>query len=363
MPGILDRIHAGLLGPTTNYGGLLDPRAEEQAKRDAMMALSSNLLAQSGWSQTPTTLGQAMGGAVNAGRQTQNESLNSALQANLLKSQIAKNERPNLPTSAEEFEYYKKLSPEDRIIFDAMKKKAGPAAIQEFEYFKGLSPDDQATYTKLQRQPTVPKIVNIGNVPHLVDPVTGVRTPLSSLENEMAGAGAVKQAEGYGAAVGKAAGEVAGGIQKKSSDAQGVQTLLEGADALIDVATGSTVGVVRDKVAAVFGYAPDGAQAIAELKILQANLMLQQPRMEGPQSDRDAILYREAAGQIGDPSVPAATKKTALRKILELQNKYRERAEAEPASIPTTPPGAAATAPGKKPSGESAAERAKRMGL
>jgi hypothetical protein len=343
MPGIMDRIYAGLLGPTTNYGGILNPAAEKQAQQQARSAMYAQLLQAGGPSTQRIGLGQALGGAAMAGQNAQQESLKQALQAQLMQSQITRNEKTNLPTSAEEFEYFQKLSPEQQAQYNAMRAKSGPAAIQEFEYFQKLPPDQQAQYTKLQRQPTVPKVVMIGNVPHLVDPVTGERRPLSTLENEAAGAGAVEQAKGYGSSFGKAAGELAGNIQKKGSDAKVAQATLEGADALIDVATGSTAGAVRDKFAAAFGYATEPAEALAELKVLQANLMLSQPRMEGPQSDRDVQLYREAAGQLGEPGVPAALKKAALRQIIALQNKYTERADA---ASPMNP--AATTKPGVK---------------
>jgi hypothetical protein len=341
MPGVMDRIYSGLLGPTTNYGGILDPQAEAQARQQAQMAMAAQLLQAGGPSSMPIGLGQAVGGAMQAGQGAQQQSLNRALEANLMQSQMARNTRSQLPNSAQEFEFFKGLSPEDQAVFNGMRAKSGPAAIQEFEYFKNLSPEEQQTFTKLQRQPTVPKVVMIGNVPHLVDPVTGEKRPLSSIENEAAGAGAVKQAEGYGGAFGKAAGELAGSIQKKGSDAKVAQATLDGADALIDIATGSTVGNVRDKFAAAFGYATEPSQALAELKVLQANLMLSQPRMEGPQSDRDVQLYREAAGQLGEPNVPADIKKAALRQIINLQNKYSDRAaEAVPVNpaAPTTKP-------------------------
>lgn len=359
MPGVMDRIYSGLLGPTTNYGGILDPRAEEMAKRQAQMAFASQLMQAGGYSKTPVTMGQALGTAMAGGQQAQTDSLNQALQANLMQSQIARNSKVNQPTSVEEYEYVKNLPPEEQAVFNQMKAKSGPAAIQEFMFFKSLPPDEQAQYIKLQRQPTVPKVVMIGNVPHLVDPVTGEKRPLSSLEQEAAGAGAVKQAEGYGAAFGKAAGEVAGNIQKKGSDAKMAQSTLEGADALIDIATGSAAGNVRDKFAAAFGYATEPAQALAELKVLQANLMLNQPRMEGPQSDRDVQLYREAAGQLGEPGVPAEIKKAALRQIINLQNKYSDRAAGAGTVNPAAPTGAKPTAPAN----ETAAQRAKRLGL
>jgi len=55
--------------------------------------------------------------------------------------------------------------------------------------------------------------------------------------------------------------------------------------------------------------------------------MTNMPRMEGPQSDADVKLYRDAAGQIGDPTVPASIKKAAVGTIRQLQEKYKERAD------------------------------------
>ena len=43
--------------------------------------------------------------------------------------------------------------------------------------------------------------------------------------------------------------------------------------------------------------------------------------MSGPQSDKDVLLYKQMAGQIGDPTIPAATKKAALSTIREIQNR------------------------------------------
>ena len=68
---------------------------------------------------------------------------------------------------------------------------------------------------------------------------------------------------------------------------------------------------------------PDAECVIAAASRDQAAIMLRQPRMEGPQSDRDVQLYREAAGQIGDPSVPRETKKAALQTIRRLQAIYK----------------------------------------
>lgn len=115
-------------------------------------------------------------------------------------------------------------------------------------------------------------------------------------------------------------------MEKKGIAAGQTISNLDLAEPLIDAATGSLAGAGVDKLAAVFGEAPKGAQAIAQLKVLQANLMTSMPRMEGPQSDRDVQLYREAAGQIGDPAVPREIKKAAVRTIRTIQEKYQQAA-------------------------------------
>jgi hypothetical protein len=42
------------------------------------------------------------------------------------------------------------------------------------------------------------------------------------------------------------------------------------------------------------------------------------PRFEGPQSDKDTQSYREAAGQLADPTLPTAIRKEAGKTILRL---------------------------------------------
>lgn len=112
-----------------------------------------------------------------------------------------------------------------------------------------------------------------------------------------------------------------GGAKKAAQSSMALEVLKD-ADKLIDQATGSTGGYAVDQLVRVFGGATEGSIAIAKLKVLQANLMTNQPRMEGPQSDRDVELYREMAGKIGDPTTPNEEKAAALEEIRSLHRKY-----------------------------------------
>lgn len=109
---------------------------------------------------------------------------------------------------------------------------------------------------------------------------------------------------------------------KRQAAAKNTLSILDEADKLIDEATGSYIGAGADQAARAFGKSTNGAVATAKLKVLEGNLMLAQPRMEGPQSDKDTALYHQMAGQIGDPTVPRELKKAAVETIRQLQTKY-----------------------------------------
>lgn len=121
-------------------------------------------------------------------------------------------------------------------------------------------------------------------------------------------------------------------VQEKQAQAQKLPQLLNEAEKYIKGATGSYLGAGADIAAQTFGISTEGAQNIARLKGIEANLVLSMPRLEGPQSNLDQQLYRQAAGQIGDPTVPAETKLAALETIKKINTKYG--AESTPSQQP-----------------------------
>lgn len=109
---------------------------------------------------------------------------------------------------------------------------------------------------------------------------------------------------------------------KNTEGAKRAIAIIDSAGPIIDKATSSYVGAGVDLGARVFGKATPGAVAGSQLKALEGALMMAQPRMEGPQSDKDVMLYRQMAGQIGDATVPAAQKHAALTVIREIHGRY-----------------------------------------
>ena len=117
---------------------------------------------------------------------------------------------------------------------------------------------------------------------------------------------------------------------KRESQAAGSLGIIGEAEKLIDKATGSYLGAAVDTGARAFGLSPASAQAAAQLRALEGALMMAQPRMEGPQSDKDVALYKQMAGQIGDATVPAGQKKAALEVVKKLHQRYAGASTPQP---------------------------------
>lgn len=109
---------------------------------------------------------------------------------------------------------------------------------------------------------------------------------------------------------------------QQGKDSQDVFSILKQARPLLKSATGSPLGAGADQVAAFFGHSTEGAKSTAQLKALQGALVAKMPKMSGPQSDKDVQLYREMAGQIGDPTIPVEQRRAAMDTIERLNLQY-----------------------------------------
>jgi len=109
---------------------------------------------------------------------------------------------------------------------------------------------------------------------------------------------------------------------KKAAASTKLLPVLESAKSIINEATGSYGGALVDLAGRVVGKSTKGAENIARLKALEGQIMLTQPKMEGPQSDADVLLYRQMAAQIGDPTIPRNQKLAALDTVIKLHKQY-----------------------------------------
>jgi hypothetical protein len=171
-------------------------------------------------------------------------------------------------------------------------------------------------------------------------------------------AGNVTQFNRFGEVIGKpgavgkpsATFEKTAALQKQQSRDLGLAiTELESATkdgGLIDKSTGSGAGRLVDVAAGFAGQATPGAIAIAKLKPIADIALKMVPRFEGPQSDKDTQTYKEAAGQLADPSLPTEIRKQAGREVLRLMKARKDQFVTESmanegigAGTPALPPG------------------------
>ena len=109
---------------------------------------------------------------------------------------------------------------------------------------------------------------------------------------------------------------------KKTANAKNVLSLLDVADKLLPKATGGAIGTGVDAALSLGNISTKGAQSTAQLKAIEGQLIASMPRMEGPQSDADRLLYQQAAGDLANSMKPVATRQAASRTLRELQQKY-----------------------------------------
>lgn len=92
---------------------------------------------------------------------------------------------------------------------------------------------------------------------------------------------------------------------------------------LIDQSTGSGAGRVVDISAGFFGKDTPGAVAIGKIAPVADLVLKMIPRFEGPQSDKDTTSYKEAAGQLANPTIPTKTRKEAGKTVLRLMQQRK----------------------------------------
>lgn len=130
--------------------------------------------------------------------------------------------------------------------------------------------------------------------------------------------------------IGKMRGENAANIEKKATKAPNTIALIEEARRILPSATNGLVGQMARGAAGAMGKSTESSRADRQLEVISAALVADVPRMEGPQSDYDVQLYRQAAGDIANPRVPREDRLAALETMLALQEKYRSGAESIP---------------------------------
>ena len=120
----------------------------------------------------------------------------------------------------------------------------------------------------------------------------------------------------------EAQAEQAKTYQENVKNAYEVAKIFPAIEKALPNAHGSGIGNIMGGVANFVGYESSRNAADAELKVMSDKLLKAVPRFSGPQSDKDVASYKEAAGSIGDASLPMNVRMAALNTIKELNKPY-----------------------------------------
>ncbi len=123
----------------------------------------------------------------------------------------------------------------------------------------------------------------------------------------------------------------------KTENAGDVMRLTEEAGKYLPTASSGRLQNILTGVLEVPGISTKASQSDAQLKAIAGQLISKMPRMEGPQSNIDVEMYRQAAGDIANANIPAETRKAAIKTIRDLNEKYANPSQNTQAPMMPTP--------------------------
>jgi hypothetical protein len=212
-----------------------------------------------------------------------------------------------------------------------------PAAIQEYLFYQNLSPEDRKEYLKTKRSD---QVINLGGKQVVRAPSGGLienydvtLKPEDMPQNAANKAAAIESAklgeqliaEPKITAANKTAelgAVLANDLIKKGKSAENTIQILDRAEKLLPMATGSLAGSVVAAGKGAVGISDESTQANTELDLLAGWLVANVPRMEGPQSNFDVINYQKMAADLGNKQKPVGDRLAALKGLRDLQAKY-----------------------------------------
>lgn len=266
--------------------GLLDPELEKRLSeqqrlrmgRSALMDASAALLANSGWQSQPTTLGQGLGQALQAGRQSYGQQAQGALQQQAAEAQKQQYEAWLSTLPPEQANMLRLLSPADaakEAAKDRRETMKAPkhSAVWQQATDMGLEPGSPEHTEMVKRLATQSKapVVNVS---------TGGYSPFDK-------ALATKDAETYAG---------------YRDTAQSAGSALESIGALRQINTLNQGGKVGEAMAFAGQYfGTDAAANMQTFKAVQNQMVLKAAEsLKGAMSDRDIQLLQETLPQFGN---------------------------------------------------------------
>ena len=124
---------------------------------------------------------------------------------------------------------------------------------------------------------------------------------------------------------------------KKRTDQ--LQYGIDEARKLLPIATGSGIGAMRDAAGSMVGISSQANDAATQLETLSGWMTSNVPRMEGPQSNADQVLYQRMAADVGNRKLPVSARLKAVDTVDKLMKKYsgQGQIQAAPQAQPAKP--------------------------
>lgn len=208
-----------------------------------------------------------------------------------------------------------------------------PSNVQEYQYYNSLPDDEKARYLAVKR---AQQVVNLGGTQAVLNPMGGgikESFPVTPKPEDMPD---FKGAQAQASAQGKAVGEAQGNLEKKAINAPYQLSAIQQARELLPKASSGALETAGSAAANFFGQSTEGSKANRQLSVLGAELTNNVPRMEGPQSNADMIMYKQAAADIGNSMVPYEDRVAALSTVESIARKYMGQGQQIPQAQPTT---------------------------
>lgn len=248
-----------------------------------------------------------------------------------MQNMLAQAKGANDTAEMRNWRFAQSLSEADRAAFLA-KSGTMPSSVQEWEYFNKLSPEQKAAYLEMKRNP---QIMNLGGTMAVRAPGGGVGesyavTPKPEAMPTFKGAQAKAEAEA------KAGVASAAEAEKKGKTADQLISNIDEAEKILNEgkATGSLIGTGIAAVKGAVGVSDTATKANQQLKLISGWMVANVPRMEGPQSNFDVQNYREMAAMVGDSTIPIGDRLSALKQLRQLQQKYKNVQTGSPGNRP-----------------------------
>jgi hypothetical protein len=116
----------------------------------------------------------------------------------------------------------------------------------------------------------------------------------------------------------------------KTTQGQTVLDLAARAKAVLPQSSSGLISSLFTMATDAAGIPTDKSKADGQLRVIGGALTSNIPRMEGPQSDADRLLYQQSAADVANPNKPYQTRIAALEAVIALNEKY--------AATPAAPP-------------------------